>query len=277
MKRYTLIYIIALLLGSSLTVNAQSGLVDHSFKERKPAELPPVREADVIWQKTLWRIIDLRERMNQNLYYPTVSIGDRKSLAYCLLQGIQQGEYLGFKPGDTASEFSEPMTWGEIVSSMTSGFASTMSPDSIPDDYDIQDNIDFSLVKQLMVKESWFFNKQSSRMEVRILAICPILIYPKDIVNPDENLVRKLTFWVEYPDTRNFLCKNMVFNPYNEARTLSFDDVFINRKFSSYIVGESNVYNNRFISQYAKGEDALKEMKRIENEIFNWEQDVWEY
>jgi hypothetical protein len=42
-------------------------------------------------------------------------------------------------------------------------------------------------------------------------------------------------------------------------------------------VKESNVYNDRGISQYLSGRAAMEESKRIENEIFNFEQDLWEY
>ncbi|QZT35559.1 gliding motility protein GldN [Halosquirtibacter xylanolyticus] len=277
MKRCITLFVFLFTMFGAFSIYAQSGLRMVTVEQRKPSKLPTVREADVIWKKTLWRIIDLRERMNQNLYFPTQPIDTRKNLVSCLIEGIQNGEYLGFKPGESPGDFSEPMTWGELVSSMQPGFANTMSPDSIPDDYNYQDNLDFTLVKQIMVKEVWFFNKQSSIMEVRIEALCPILIYPKDPLYPNQNLLKKLTFWVEYPETRNLLCQRMVFNPYNEARSMSFDDVFINRRFDAYIIGEANQYDNRFIIQYAKGEYALKEAKRIENEIFNWEQDVWEY
>jgi hypothetical protein len=58
---------------------------------------------------------------------------------------------------------------------------------------------------------------------------------------------------------------------------MSFDDLFIKRFFSSYVIKESNVYNNRNISAYLVGIDAMLESKRIEKKIFNFEQDLWEY
>jgi len=58
---------------------------------------------------------------------------------------------------------------------------------------------------------------------------------------------------------------------------MTFDDLFIKRYFNSYIVQESNVYNNRTISQYLSGKEAMLESKRIEDKIFNMEQDLWEY
>jgi hypothetical protein len=49
------------------------------------------------------------------------------------------------------------------------------------------------------------------------------------------------------------------------------------RYFSSYIFAESNVYDNRLINEYAQGQECLLEADRIKEQIFNFEQDLWEY
>lgn len=43
------------------------------------------------------------------------------------------------------------------------------------------------------------------------------------------------------------------------------------------MVAEENVYNNRPISTYKSGIEAMIESQRIEDEIFDYEQDLWEY
>ncbi|MGC9355271.1 MAG: gliding motility protein GldN, partial [Mariniphaga sp.] len=88
---------------------------------------------------------------------------------------------------------------------------------------------------------------------------------------------RQKVFWVYYPEVRDLLATNLVLNPYNQAMSMSFDDLFIKRFFNSYVVKESNVYNNRDISAYLGGKEAMLESKRIEKEIFDFEQDLWEY
>ena len=130
-------------------------------------------------------------------------------------------------------------------------------------------------VKQLEIKEVWYFDKQKSTLQVRILGICPIRVYKKDPKDPE--YVRKRLFWVNYPEIRGLLAKEESLNGFNGSRNLSFDDLFLTRRFDGYIVKEENMYNNRAIEAYATGEYAALESERIKNSIFNYEQDLWEY
>ena len=55
---------------------AQQEVLDGIYvKEHHPAKrvIPytPLREADVMWLKRIWRVLDLREKINHPLYYPT--------------------------------------------------------------------------------------------------------------------------------------------------------------------------------------------------------------
>jgi gliding motility associated protien GldN len=132
-------------------------------------------------------------------------------------------------------------------------------------------------VKQLIVKEIWYFDKQKSSLQVRILGLCPIRFFYRDADKAQEDVQRKKLFWVYYPETRALLAKNESLNARNGARSLSFDDLFLIRNFDGYIIKEENVYNNRDILLYAAGEYASQESERIKTSIFNYEQDLWEY
>jgi len=48
------------------------------------------------------------------------------------------------------------------------------------------------------------------------------------------------------------------------------------RKFSSYIFKEGNVRDNRLQDLYS-GIDLLLEANKIKEEIFSFEQDLWQY
>jgi len=70
---------------------AQQEVLDGIYvKEHHPAKrvIPytPLREADVMWLKRVWRVIDLREKINHPLYYPTEKIMDRQSMTQLIYE-----------------------------------------------------------------------------------------------------------------------------------------------------------------------------------------------
>ena len=125
-------------------------------------------------------------------------------------------------------------------------------------------------VKQLLVKEKWFFDRNHSVMNVRIIGICPVRVYNKldDQGMPTDVVFREQTFWVYFDEIRPLLSNHEIFNRNNDAQRISFDDFFMQRRFNSYIWGESNVYDNRWINSYAVGVDALLEAEKIKELAF---------
>jgi len=196
-----------------------------------------------------------------------------------LLRGIEDGQLTAYD-ARTDDEFKVPITF-EQVKEM---FGATSRTRQVRDgatgemvDRLIEGEIRPEEVKQIMVKEEWYFDKQTSTLNVRIIGICPIQEYYRDEDINQTDVQRRQVFWVYYPEARDLMASNAVINPNNTARNMSFDDLFVKRYFNSYVVKESNTFNNRDISAYLSGRDAMLESKRIENEIFNFEQDLWEY
>jgi gliding motility associated protien GldN len=245
-----------------------------------------VREADIMWSKTIWRMIDLREKINLPLYYPTTYIDNRYSLIDLLLFSVKTEGLVVYNP-DEHDEFSKPMTWKDIenkfgVRNDTVYIEDPETGESVMKV--IKTEMVTSEVKKILIKELWYFDKQSSQLEVKILGLCPIREYQKDELMSDNTSIEEepelaLTkvFWVYFPSVRFLFANHFVFNPYNDSQRLSFDDLFFKRRFSSYVYKESNVYDNRFIGEYKKGLDVLLESKKIEDGIFVFEHDLWEY
>ena len=127
-------------------------------------------------------------------------------------------------------------------------------------------------VKQYWVKEDWYFDKQRSVMDVRIIGLCPM----REKIDPTtgEMIGVSPMFWVYFPQCRATFAKSEVFNTKNDAQRNTYDDLFMKRMFSSFIRKESNVMD-RDIASYATGLDALLEAERVKDDIGKIEHDVW--
>jgi gliding motility associated protien GldN len=129
-------------------------------------------------------------------------------------------------------------------------------------------------VKQLLVYEEWYFDKKLSKLDVRIIGIMP---YWMGFDQEAGRALRKPLFWIKFDDIRDILAKNEAFTASNDAQRISFDDLFMQRRFGSIIFGESNVFDDRQINEYSVGKYTLFEAERIKSELFNIEHDLWEY
>lgn len=274
------------LIGVSSTT-AQEEVIDGLFEKqhvvnRKPVPYPSIREADVIWAKKVWRIIDLREKMNLPLYYPTTPMDDRYSLIDLLMKGIEDNVITPYS-ADTDDEFKVVLDQDDVMSKMGAGTEIVMieQEDGPPIEQEVVQGAQTHTVKQIMVKEIWYFDRNYSRLDVRILGLCPIREYVQegmeDAEGEDGAVVKQQAFWIYFPEARDLFAQHEVFNPMNDSQRRSFDDIFIKRHFGSYITQEANVFDNRNIEEYTVGKEAILESKRIEQEIFEWEHDVWKF
>ena len=82
-----------------------------------------------------------------------------------------------------------------------------------------------------------------------------------------------------FPDARETLHESKVFNPENSAQPLSYDNLLNARRFNSTILREENIYGDRAISDYVRGNSLfqLLEANRIKEGIRNREMDMWNY
>ncbi len=256
-----------------------------TIADRKPVPLPYLREADVAWSKTLWRMVDLREKMNHPLYYPTQPMGSRMSLIDVLMHHIVEGDLTVYDDGDFRQELEIEEINYRFGAERTTEIV--VDPDTGEEtEIEVEGTVRSHEVKQYLLVEQWYFDRRHSRFQVRIIGFCPIRVYTReldegtgidDIDFDDVETLRRQLFWVYYPDARDVLARYEVYTPFNDVASLSFDDLFIQRRFASYIYQESNVYDNRAISDYAVGHEILYESNRIQELLFNWEQDLWEY
>ncbi len=245
--------------------------------ENKIMDLQPIREADISWEKRIQRVIDTREKMNLPFRYAADEDNGNQRFISILLQAIRNREITAFDVAD--DRFTTPLTPDKVLETFAGGV------DTVPV-YDMQGIItryevrsrefDPDSIYQFRIKEEWVFDKESSRMFVRILGIAPV----KPQYTTSGIFIGMIPmFWVYYPDTRPVLAKFEAFNGKNFGARMTWEELFENRMFSSYITKSTmdNPYDRR-LKDYIKDPILrLLEGENIKDKIFNYEQDLWSY
>jgi gliding motility associated protien GldN len=239
---------------------------------RRQVPYTHLREGDVMWQKRVWREIDLREKQNQPLYYPLELNACRTSLIQALTKHILNEEIIAFKD----EQFMVPYSLSEIRSRLVK-LDSMPQIDYSPDGTELPPRMVlvadstsiYGRVLKYVLKEDWFFDRQKSALDVRIVGIAAMEY------NEERDYFREL-FWVYFPACRPYFAASDVYNYKNDSERRSLEDVFWKRQFASHIIKESNVAD-RSIEQYQKGIDALVEAQNIHLDIAKFEHDLWNH
>lgn len=239
----------------------------HLVNERRILPYDNVREADIFWEKKIWRVIDTREKMNKPFVYP------ERPLFQIIKDAVLGGEVVAYSVED--DKFTTPISLEDVQSMMaTIDTVETIDPETYESIFEVVVNeINVADVKRYRIKEIWFVDEETSTMNVRILGIAPII----DEYDDNGNfLYERPLFWLYYPHLRELLGREDVFMEGNDAARISWENLLEMRMFSSYIFKESNVLDARLADLYS-GVERLLESQKIKMEIFNFEHDLWSY
>ena len=293
-----LIYVLAIL-GYCTTINAQS-IIDadeqsnpNDFYQKgivvgkKAMPYPPLRENDVIWEHVVWREVDFNEKFNQFFYFPAnngSSTQGRISLVNLIMRSVRNGEIPVYEDDDMVKELDpvealkkligDPFPREEEVTDESGNPVIDPETDEVmTHTVMVTRSFDSTSVMKIRLKEKWYIDKQDSRQKVRILGLA--FQYMKEGITGS---ALDWSFWIPMNDmrVRQVFVNANAYDDNNDVVERSYDDIFIQRYFDSYITQESNTYN-RSIDQYLTGEDAILESQRIEDKIFEMESDMWEY
>ncbi len=249
---------------------------------KKAIPYPFLRESDVVWRTTIWRKIDFNESFNQFFYFPfeaEKNTQGRINLVNLILKAVNNGSFEIYEdddmkiPQDVETALRQTMSvstkenevgedeWGEPIIQIDT----------------IRDPLDAASVKMAQLKEFWYIDKQDTRQKVRIVGMS--FQYTKDVIKAgNQDTQTDWTFWVpmDFMTVRQVLINANAYVETNDVAERSYDDIFVQRYFDSYITRESNTHN-RAITDYLTGVDAIYESQMIEEKIFDIESDMWEY
>ncbi|PWU04057.1 MAG: hypothetical protein C5B52_02160 [Bacteroidetes bacterium] len=255
------------------------------IKDRVPLAYEHIREDDAVYREKVWREIDIREKMNLPFRYKADEDNGNQRFIAILLNTVKSGEVTAFD-ASVDDRFTTPMTLEAIGDKLSGKCDTTLVPDLAKDptlakgimkDSVICEEFNMDDITKFRVKEEWVFDKESSRMYVRILGIAPVKTYMDKVTGKE--IGSAPIFWVYYPDMRPTLAKYEVYNAKNFGARMSWEELFESRYFSSYIVKSTleNPYN-MYVKEYIKDPILrLLESDNVKEKIFNYEQDLWSY
>ncbi len=272
--------------GLLVTTTAQTALDGAYVPEHNPTRrvvpYPYLRQADVMWKKRIWQRIDLKQKMNYSLYYPTTPIKNRMCLYDVIIKGIRDGQITPYSTKNPFNvllpddEFSTPLSPEDALKEASNTETKTIF-DENGEPLSTKDTsmaITAEMVKYFEIKEDWIFDKQRSERYVRIIGIAPIV---EKKFGGGTSVQDVPVFWLYFPECRYLFANADVFNLHNTSQPITFDDLFQKRMFSSYVVKEENVYDRRIEDYYKDPMKAILESERIKEDLFLFEHDLWHY
>ncbi|NPA46768.1 MAG: gliding motility protein GldN [Chlorobi bacterium] len=253
---------------------------DHS----RPLPYPYTDDKDVLWSIQVWEKIDLDERFNLPLYYPTDSLHSspgQVSLFDALMAGIKSGEITEVYVDDYFTEKLDSSALKEAMfftDTMEAGIDQYNYEGKVDEEYIRHFKIQAADVEEYHIRGVWYFDAKYGELRYRLIGIAPVVY---DLRARAKGMDAELIelFWIFFPDARKTLHKYYAINPRNAAKPLNYDHMLNGRFFTTIIYKTSNEYGDRSIRDYIH-DDALKQLlesNKIKEMIRDYEEDQWNY
>ncbi len=295
MKKLSLL--LCALIVMAVTVVAQERLDENGYD---PLSNKKIHISDIMYQKTITRAVDLREKQNQPLF------AREHEISKIMIEAVQRGEV---KPYDndsllteiTLEEFNKriqiPSTEAEVSEEDLAFMANEDDDggwgddDGGGDDFGDDEggdapvpstNVDYFFAKdlyQLEIKEKMLFDKQRSRMYYDIY--CISMFVPADHPDNIKGIQIPIASF-KYSELLHGPFENnpeaIWYNPFNESEHRSLADAFELRLFSSYIIKVSNP-NDEFLVDIYGGDPRVGIMASQWKafELLEYEHNLWEF
>ncbi|MEC7858688.1 MAG: gliding motility protein GldN [Bacteroidota bacterium] len=272
---------------SQVTFQETTGSESNGYN---PLSLRQVHESYLMWKKTLWRRVDLKEKQNKPFFarnrefskivieavergvlipYSSDSVNDSNVMSREeFVENIQQvdeeiEEEEGFDLDDPFASFDEADPFAEEVEEVEAG------PIFIP-------KREFSIFE---IKEDLYFDRIHSRIYFDIQAITMFL--PGDsFYNPAgfEKPIASFRFIDLYNLFKSMPKGAIWFNENNIAQHKNLGDAFLLRLFKGIIVKIANADDIRVSELYARSrKEGIMASFKVEQDLNQWEANLWEY
>lgn len=252
----------------------------------------PIPESDILFKKTVWRKIDLREKQNRPMF------SENREITKIIINAVKSGELTAYKsdslntpitreefvanmtPKETAGGLSEEEIaagFGQQEDDATDAWGDALGEDAVATPTGPISNEFFPKQLYLLeLKENVVFDKKRSRMYHDIQSISIKVPSTLNSLGFEQNVASfKMSDLVRI--FRNNPEMAIWYNAQNDAQHKNLADAFDLWLFSSYITKISNPGDRGLADIYGGGKKGLLAAQDAAEALIEYEYSLWSY
>lgn len=229
------------------------------------------------WIREVYRFLDLTKGSNAALFYPVTPIEDRMNLYTLIFELMANGELDAYDFNESEPVFTDrfKVKPKDMFERLEIGFREEGGVLSY-DEFSVPSNE----VLGYYIKEAWYFDQANSVLDVKTVAICPVLFRSAldgfDIDLSAATATRVPQFWIPYENIRPYAARMPIMtSDINNTMTKTIDDYFRLRLYDGEIYKTTNMENKILMEKYTTEEELKAAQEKIENQLHDFEQGLW--
>ena len=254
---------------------AKKGTAEQKTNTDRAALMFPVKQSmpeDVVWKRDVYRTLDLTKDANAPLYYPVEPRGRQVNLFTYLFHLMLSGRvdaYTYKLDGVESFDKKDKMEVRDVLDRYSIYYEEEGGK------FKVENNdVPSAEVTRYYIKESVYLDQRTGTFSTKVTAICPVLMRGADDFGGEATPYP--LFWLNYDEIAPWLSRLPVMaSNLNNVTNMTVDDYFAMNRYDGKIYKTNNM-QGLALANYCKTDSAMvKEQKRIEKEIYDFEEGVW--
>ncbi|WP_413669016.1 hypothetical protein ACEN9X_03090 [Mucilaginibacter sp. Mucisp86] len=232
------------------------------LSQARPFPYPKTNPANIRMYARIWRVIDLADSANAILTIPG------HSLMEAIMKGLMKGKLTPYEKDDfktklTAKQGSMRFTDSVLVPKFDKD-GNQISSKMVLNDF----NPD--RITRFRIEEDVYFDRQRGKVDTRIVGLAPMMNITGSADLP-ANMSSAPAFWLYFPQLRFALVQEDVSEPDKGIFDVTLDDVFMQQKFSAYLIRQFSPGNVESGQLDPGSPEALK----LQQKIADLKKNIW--
>ncbi|WEA03178.1 hypothetical protein [Mucilaginibacter sp. SJ] len=232
------------------------------LSQARPFPYPKTNPANIRMYARIWRVIDLADSANAILAIPG------HSLMEAIMKGLSKGKLTPYEKDDfkkklTAKQGSMRFTDSVLVPKFDKD-GNQISSKMVLNDF----NPD--RITRFRIEEDVYFDRQRGKVDTRIIGLAPMMNITGTADLP-ANMASAPAFWLYFPQLRFALVQEDVSEPDKGIFDVTLDDVFMQQKFSAYLIRQFSPGN----AESGQLDPGSPEALKLQQKIADLKKNIW--